>query len=161
MTGTFSMSYHLGQSLFSALLVGLLVLSLFIMPAGPAHAAGVVYVVPGGAGAQTGADWANAKDLQAALIAAASGDQLWVKAGTYEPTTGTDRSATFQLKSGVAVYGGFAGTETMLSQRDSSANITILSGDIGSLGDISDNSYHVVTGNGVDATAIIDGLIIR
>jgi hypothetical protein len=117
-------------SLFSALLVGLLALSLLIAPAGPAHAASVVYVVPGGAGAQTGADWANAKDLQYALTAATSSDQIWVKAGTYKPTTGTDRSATFQLKSGVAVYGGFNGTETLRGQRDSTTNVTILSGDL-------------------------------
>src|SRR6266487_3647983 len=79
---------RLRLSFFSALLVGLLALSLPIAPAGPAHAASVVYVVPGGAGAQTGADWANAKDLQDALTAATSGDQIWVKAGTYKPTTG-------------------------------------------------------------------------
>jgi len=153
-------------SFFSALLVGLLVLSLCISPA---HAAGIVYVVPGGAGAQTGADWANAKDLQDALTAATSGDQIWVKASTYKPTTGTDRSATFQLKSGVAIYGGFNGTETLLGQRDSTTNVTILSGDLlgndSGVVDIdnltrSDNSYHVVTANSVDSTAILNGLTI-
>ena len=44
-----------------------------------------------------------------ALANAASGKEIWVAAGTYLPTTGTERSATFQLKSGVALYGGYAG----------------------------------------------------
>ena len=48
------------------------------------------------------------------------------------------------LAEGVEVYGGFAGTETLLSERNPAANITILSGDIGTLGDPSDNCYHVV-----------------
>src|SRR4051794_18860123 len=72
----------------------------------------VVYVVPGGAGTHSGMSWANAQNLQAALSAARPGARLWVKAGTYTPTSGTDRGISFVLKTGVAVYGGFAGTET-------------------------------------------------
>jgi len=153
-----------------ALIPSILLVLLTLLPAAaPLRSAGVIYVVPGGAGAQTGADWASAKDLQAALQSAASGDQIWVKAGTYKPTTGADRSANFQLKSGVAVYGGFAGTEDSLSQRDPATHISALSGDL--LGNDSgavtssnptrsDNSYHVVTSNGTDATAVLDGFTI-
>src|SRR5690348_10568502 len=94
------------HALIPFIVLGLLAL---LPPAAPLHAAGVIYVVPGGAGAQTGADWSSAKDLQAALQGATSGDQIWVTAGTYKPTIGSDRSVTFQLKSGVALYGGFAG----------------------------------------------------
>jgi len=36
----------------------------------------------------------------------------------------------------------------------------VLSGDIGILDDTSDNSYHVVTGSGVDQTAVLDGFTI-
>ena len=103
------------RALIPSILLSLLAL---LAPTAPLRAAGVIYVVPGGAGAQTGVDWANASDLQTALQSAISGDQLWVKAGIYKPTAGSDRSATFQLKSGVAVYGGYAGTEDSLSQRD-------------------------------------------
>ena len=149
-----------------SILIGLLAL---LPPAAPLRAAGVIYVVPGGIGAQTGADWANAKDLQAALQGATSGDQIWVEAGIYKPTNDSDRSSTFQLKSGVALYGGFAGTETRLSQRDPATHISALSGDL--LGNDSgavtssnptrsDNSYHVVTSNGTDATAVLDGFTI-
>jgi predicted outer membrane repeat protein len=140
-----------------------------LVPAAPLRAAGAIYVVPGGAGAQTGADWANARELQAALTAATSGDQIWVKAGVYKPTIGADRSATFQLKSGVALYGGFAGTEASLDQRDANIHISTLSGDLlgndaGSVDSSnltrSDNSYHVVTSNSTDNTAILDGFTI-
>lgn len=79
--------------------------------------------------------------------------------GTYFSASGTDRDSTFQLVDRVAVYGGFAGTETSLSERDWAANVTVLSGDIGTAVE-SDNSYHAVTGNGTNVTAVLDGFTI-
>jgi hypothetical protein len=164
------MQHHTLLPRFFRALIPIILLGVLTLPSvEPVRAASVIYVVPGGAGAQTGIDWASAKDLQAALQSAASGDQIWVAAGTYKPTTGTDRSATFQLKSGVALYGGFVGTEASLDQRDPGTHISILSGDL--LGNDSgavasnnptrsDNSYHVVTGSGTDDTAILDGFTI-
>ena len=124
--------------------------------------AATIYVdaSPAGAG-DDGTSWDAAySDLQSALSAASSGDAIWVAAGTYKPTSGTDRTATFQLKTGVALYGGFSGIETTLEDRDLSSNPSILSGDIGTEGDNTDNSYHVLTGSGTDATAILDGFTI-
>ncbi len=115
----------------------------------------VYYVTPDGAG--NCSSWETACSLQTALTAADSGDEIWVAAGTYKPTTGSDRNATFQLKDGVAIYGGFNGTETAREQRDFTANVTILSGDIGTLGINSDNSVHVVTGAN---NAILDGFTV-
>jgi len=46
--------------------------------------------------------------------------KVWVAAGTYVEN--------ITLKSGVALYGGFAGNETDLSQRNWAANKTILDG---------------------------------
>jgi len=120
-----------------------------------------VYVSASASGANDGSSWTDAyTDLQSALSIVSSGDEVWVAAGTYKPTPGTDRAATFQLISGVALYGGFAGTETSLAQRDWKANLTILSGDIGVQDDPADNSYHVVTGGNVDDTAVVDGFTI-
>lgn len=142
-----------------------------LAPLPSVHAGGITYIMPGGAGDRTGASWQNAKDLQAALTDASSGEQLWVKAGTYKPTNDSfDLHATFQLKSGVAIYGGFAGTETRLSQRNMDSNPTILSGDIDN-NDAANpaaftyqvrgsNSYHIVTGNYTDSTAVLDGFTI-
>ncbi|HKD16866.1 MAG TPA: right-handed parallel beta-helix repeat-containing protein [Thermoanaerobaculia bacterium] len=100
-------------------------------------------------------------DLQPALAASNSGDEIWVAAATYLPTTTTDRTVSFAMKNGVGIYGGFAGTETMRSQRDPSVNVTILSGDIGTQGSPSDNSYHVVTTDAsVTSSGVLDGFTI-
>ncbi len=107
--------------------------------------------------------WDNACGLQAALDKAQSGDKIYVAAGTYLPSKRTSdnmRSATFQLIPGVAIFGGFPATGGEMADRDWAANVTTLSGDIGTLGVISDNSYHVVTGSGVTATTILDGFTI-
>ncbi|TAK35824.1 MAG: right-handed parallel beta-helix repeat-containing protein, partial [Saprospiraceae bacterium] len=112
-------------------------------------------------GANNGTSWTNAfTDLQSALAAAASGDEIWVAAGTYKPTSGTDRTISFAMKAGVAIYGGFAGTETMLGDRNVAANVTTLSGDIGTANDNTDNSYHVVTSSGLTSTARLDGFTV-
>jgi Tol biopolymer transport system component len=108
-----------------------------------------------------GSSWSNPCDLQYTLTTLASaGDELWVAAGTYKPTTGTDRALSFILKDGVAIYGGFSGTELLRAQRDPATNITTLSGDIGVTGDHGDNSYHVVVGSNTTNIAVLDGFTV-
>lgn len=65
------------------------------------------------------------------------------------------------MKNGVSIYGGFAGTENILSQRDWNSNSTILSGDIGTINNITDNSNHVVSNLNLDNTAVLDGFVVR
>jgi len=154
----------------------------------------VLYVDANATGANNGWSWADAfRNLQDALAAAGTGTDIWVAAGTYKADRGVgitpgDRSATFQLKNGVALYGGFAGTETSLNQRNPSLNATILSGDLNGddvsvactqnspdcdlLGALcvagfciirnndAENTHNVVTASGVDETAILDGFTI-
>ena len=117
----------------------------------------ILYVKPGANGICS--SWADACELQTALFNAVAGDQIWVAAGTYKPSS-SNRLATFQLESGVAIYGGFPAAGGGWETRDWESNITTLSGDIGILNDNEDNSYHVVTGSGVDETALLDGFII-
>lgn len=121
-----------------------------------------VYFVDGGAGNESndGLSWANAKkSIQSAVDAASNngGGQVWVKSGTYKPTTGTDREISFIIKQNVELYGGFNGTETALEQRDCTTNRCVLSGDIGTPNNNSDNSYHVVV---TQRNARIDGFSI-
>ncbi|HRD80486.1 MAG TPA: hypothetical protein PLL53_06990, partial [Saprospiraceae bacterium] len=99
---------------------------------------------PGG----NGASWECAfQDLQLAIAAASSGHQIWVAEGTYKPTSGTNRNISFSMKDGVGIYGGFNGTETLLSQRNWTANVTTLSGEIGTVGNNSDNTDHIILNN--------------
>ncbi len=121
--------------------------------AGPVHAE-VCRVTSSGSSSGDGSNWtAQAMDLQTAL-ATGTCTELWVGAGTYLPTSGTDRSISFDIRPGLAVYGGFAGTETQRNQRDPSANVSTLSGDIGVAGDAADNSYHVVFLDGVTRASV-------
>ncbi|MBL7805144.1 MAG: hypothetical protein JNL02_15485 [Saprospiraceae bacterium] len=120
------------------------------------------YVDASATGAGNGASWTDAfADLQAALLTAQWGDTLWVAAGTYYPGTGTDRTQSFEPASGVKIFGGFAGTESALEQRDWTANPVVLSGDIGTPGDSLDNCYNVVYLFQPDSNTVLDGLVIR
>ncbi len=139
-----------------------------------------LYVNASATGADNGSSWADAfVHLQRALAVAACAPgvvtEIWVARGTYMPDGGrirasdqmyfpgsADRNATFQLLNRVAIYGGFAGNETMLTERDPSANPTILSGDLGeddSAGSLNDNSLHVVSAS-QPGQPVIDGLVI-
>jgi hypothetical protein len=127
----------------------------------------VIYVDVSASGADDGSSWTDAfPDLQDALAIATSGDQVWVAEGNYYPTicspcNSSDRSVAFELPSGVKLYGGFNGSETMLSDREPELHPTILSGDIGIPSDSIDNSYHVLTAAGTECSALLDHLIIE
>ncbi|WP_448543410.1 choice-of-anchor Q domain-containing protein [Roseiflexus sp.] len=152
-------------------LIGLLFLSLPILPV---HASSIRYVAPTVQGSGDCSSWSNACTLQTALTTAVSGVQIWVKMGVHKPTTNpAQRTAAFALKSDVAIYGGFAGTETALNQRDWTLNITVLSGDIDNndtvdasgvvttaTNIVGSNAYHVVSATNVLSTAVVDGFVI-
>jgi predicted outer membrane repeat protein len=109
-----------------------------------------------------GTSWPTAfTDLQQALAIASAGDEIHVADGVYKPTSGTDRTVAFQLKNGVQIFGGFAGSGAADPDlRDPGTQVTTLSGDIGVVGSPGDNSNSVVSAGGVDLTALIDGFTI-
>ncbi|MES2775915.1 MAG: FG-GAP-like repeat-containing protein [Bacteroidota bacterium] len=123
-----------------------------------------LYVKKDAAGNNSGTSWANAfSSLQDALNSNNPNvTQIWVAKGTYTPTNTSDRNLAFVMKNNTGIYGGFAGTETQLSQRNWRLNPTILSGDIGTPNNIADNSYNIIRNdnNGLNATAILDGFTI-
>ena len=81
------------------------------------------YVKEGGTG--DGSSWGNASgDLQKMIDELAAVDapgEVWVAAGTYRPTTqiieGVQYAASFRMRDGIDVYGGFAGTEPSKADR--------------------------------------------
>ena len=147
-----------------------------------APTSGVIYHVDQNVvgGASTGITWTHAfSSLQSALDVAVSGDQIWVAEGVYVPTnqvlTDDVRTKTFSITEGIQLYGGFAATETMLSQRDFVNNKTVLSGDLDG-DDITDgdgvlhnasgisgtNAYHVVYAWQIPAVSDtrLDGFVV-
>lgn len=121
--------------------------------------ASIILVDDDATGVEDGTSWENAyTELSDALENVEYGSEIWVAAGTYTPTAGTDRSITFVMKEGVTIYGGFAGTEETLDSRNYETNQTILSGNIGDKEDAGDNSYHVLFGA---SNAVLDGFVIE
>ena len=113
----------------------------------------VVYVKQDATGSNDGSSWQNAyTKLETALANTTSGE-IWVAAGTYKPEggTATDSTSALAVHSSFSLYGGFAGTESSLDQRNPVVNVTILSGDINGddvsenfTANKSDNTRHVV-----------------
>lgn len=120
----------------------------------------VILVNGAATGNNDGSSWDDAyTSLSTALSTATSGEDIWVAEGTYYPTSGSDRTASFTLVAGVSVYGGFSGTEASVDERDCETNQTVLSGDIDHDNILdAQNSYHVVTG--VDG-GVLDGFTIE
>ncbi|GFE68871.1 choice-of-anchor Q domain-containing protein [Chroococcus sp. FPU101] len=119
----------------------------------------IIYVRQGAGG--SGTSWADPLgDLQTAISIAPFGSEIWVSTGVYVPSGIGDRNATFTLKDGIEIYGGFGGFETERRQRNVGAYATFLSGDIGVGGNTSDNSYHVVSATNAPNYAILDGFTI-
>ncbi len=137
----------------------------------PAEAVRVLHVDRSAAGMRSGEDWANAMTtLQDALAEAVAGDQIWMARGVYRPDQGMDiqagdRTASFHLPLGVAIYGGFPAGGGLWQDRDPERCHTILSGDL--KGDDrpgfwfhGDNSLHVMQVVASDPYTILNGCTI-
>ena len=110
----------------------LLTLALFAAP--PLLHAEIIRVRPDAdpGNTATGASWDSATNLQRALATATEGDEIWVAEGTYVPDEGqgqTDDSigSSFSINNGIALFGGFAGTE---STREPTGGTSLLSGSL-------------------------------
>jgi trimeric autotransporter adhesin len=127
-----------------------------------------IFVDDTAAGALNGRSWTNAyTHLQDALNSAVTGDNILVAAGTYYPSNqvgGTgQRYAAFQMKNGVAIYGGFPDGGGSWMQRDWQTHKAILSGDLGMPDYDDDNAYHVFYHPNyldLNSTAVLDGFTI-
>lgn len=85
------------------------------------------YITQDGAGKKDGSSWENsASDLKGFMDCLEEEASIWVAAGTYSP--GVESDDSFILKKGLKLYGGFAGAETKIDERDAELNATVLSG---------------------------------
>lgn len=127
----------------------------------------------------SGQSWAAAyRYLQDALAEAAGNtgiDEIRVAGGVFRPDRSDqgvvvpgDRSATFTLRNGLALRGGYRGLAGggSADDRDVTAFVSLLSGDLN--GDdqpgwvnSGENSYHIVTANAALPTMVLDGFTIR
>lgn len=110
-------------------------------------------------GLGSGLTWEDAfVGLQPALDTALAGDEIWVACATYAPTERTDeldpRSARFEVRTGVSVFGGFLGGEENLEQRnpDPFTNGCVLGGI-----DDATGFFQLVHINNVPDSVVIDG----
>jgi hypothetical protein len=111
---------------------------------------GVLYVDSAVAVAGDGSSWANALNSVGIALSTAAVDtgvhQVWVAKGTYQPESGQ----SYTMVQNVKIYGGFAGTETALSQRNWQTNTVILKG----------NGNNVIQSSNLTTTAALDGFTI-
>ncbi len=148
-----------------SLLVVFFILNLSIL-----KAQSIIHVDATAAGANNGNSWSNAyNNLQDAIDASLVGDEIWIKNGVYFPTKdksgnaspANNRDKTFFINKDIKIYGGFNGTESLLSQRSCTlATTTTLNGDIGVPNDYTDNTYHVVYTEYVSSNFLMDCITI-
>ena len=122
---------------------------------GTIPAGSILYVNSAVSASGLGISWATAfKTMPEALsVPVAPGVQIWVAQGTYYPTSGTDRSAGMTLSEGASLIGGFASGAASLTDSDSVAHPTILSGNIGNGASSADNSYNLLYGRTFNSNA--------
>ena len=164
---TYKKESAFGKNLKSGAII--IIAALLILAASVGYGQTTLYVDSSVAASGNGSSWAQAyKTLSQALDSAQNNSNtnysILVAKGTYYPTgsqSGTNRDSTFAIfRGGLKIYGGYPSGG---GARDFVANPTVLSGDIGTPGDSTDNSYHVMVVAGITATAdsiILDGFRI-
>ncbi|GAB3505100.1 3-coathanger stack domain-containing protein [Emticicia fontis] len=154
----------------------------FIVPFSYIRAPTRRYVKTTATGTGDGSSWANASsDIQAMINASSVNDSVWVATGIYKPLADASgntspsniRNKIWYMKSGVKLFGGFAGTETSFTQRDFKTNKTIFSGDVDNNDTNTDgnsiaetytdiqgeNVYHILAIINCDKNTGVDGII--
>jgi len=158
-------SFNMNSPLFLRLL-----LVFFILTMASKFYSQIIYIKQDAIGTKDGTSWENAyTDIETALASASDDSELWIAAGNYHPgSLNPNINSTFAIRHNISIYGGFAGIEVYLEERDPELNLTILSGDIHNddvINDFtnfkSDNTQHVVYVDSLLSLVIIDGLTIK
>ncbi len=132
----------------------------------------VYYVKTAATGSGAGTSWTHAATIQNASQWSSTGDTIWMAAGIYKSASQNGTILTISGKD-LAIYGGFNGTETSLSQADWQMNQTILNGDYNGDDNTNmqlneatrgDNSFCLVTFTGdtmLDGNLHLEGLCFK
>lgn len=105
------------------------------------HTTQTYYVSENGSGSMDGSSWANALDGNtqlsdgytklATLIASASPySEFWLTSGHYYPCGDQDAQKYITMNEGVRLFGGFAGTENAIADRNPENDPTVFSGEL-------------------------------
>ncbi len=136
-----------------------LFLFLLVMMVSPSLWAATIYVDASNSGTETGSSWLTAfSDIQSAVDVAESGDEIWVKDGTYTRTPDFTYDHWVVTNSGksISFYGGFPSDVSSpgWGDRDWANNATIITGN----GETGDNWVRGFSFSG--EPVIVDGFII-
>ena len=157
--GTDNDSYF--DNIFCKLLTGDLDCSSYAPP-GPAN--GRIYVDQNAIAAPDGKSWTTAYQTLGSALLQSNVDttihEIWIADGTYAVTSNAVRDTSFRITRAIDMYGGFAGTETSLTQRNIAEHLTLLSGEIADTNLVTDNAFHVIEIVNVLDTVILDGFHI-
>ncbi|RYG54321.1 MAG: hypothetical protein EOO01_01890 [Chitinophagaceae bacterium] len=122
----------------------------------------IIYVTQSGAGNMDGSNWTNAlkgDHLRDTIWKAPANTSFWIAAGTYKPHPTSKDSSFYVYNRRIDLYGGFAGTETSISQRDIPGNPTVLSGAVHPT-DSAQYSDVIIRYDNADSS-VLDGFVIR
>lgn len=125
-----------------------------------------IYIDQDATGTNDGSSWENAfTSFEMIEDVLAHGSEIWMAEGIYKITGATETSAFAWFTDSVKIYGGFAGTEESIDDRDWLNHETVFSGEIGVDGDESDNMNTVLYGPLEEdfpmTYSLIDGIVIE
>ena len=126
----------------------------------------IIYVDLNASGLKNGSDWTNAFSNLGAALSVQEGcdnvDEIRIKEGTYLPNVIGDRSQGFEIGSNVSIIGGFQSSgNPAIGDQDVDLYPTVLSGDIGLVGNSVDNAYHVLSATSSIDSASLEAIIIE
>ncbi len=122
-----------------------------------------VYVDLAAVGVNDGTSWLNAyTDLQNAISTEPASKIFLVARGTYFPGVAGNAAATFTLKDGQQLWGGFPAGGADFSLRDPKTEVTTLSGDLNNNNANEDgtDAKTVLTISGLTIAVKVDGFVI-
>ena len=95
-----------------------------------------------------GSSWSSAftsiQDAIDSFSDSANQNSLWIAQGHYFASPSISRDACYSFAKRIFIYGGFTGSESSVSDRPYPLAETIIDGDIGTIGDVTDNCYHII-----------------